>query len=74
MIDKWHKLGVNYRDQDDRIDHIDCAYAKKRNGVIHITYSPAAVADYTIMLMLMELPQNTVYHAACADSGLYITR
>ena len=35
-------------------DHIDCAYAKEKGmGVIHITYSPATVADYTIMLMLM---------------------
>lgn len=55
MIDKWHKLGVKcIATRTIGFDHIDCAYAKEKGmGVIHITYSPATVADYTIMLMLM---------------------
>ena len=55
MIDKWHELGVKcIATRTIGFDHIDCAYAKEKGmGVIHITYSPATVADYTIMLMLM---------------------
>ena len=35
-------------------DHIDVEYAKELGlGVIHISYSPNSVADYTIMMMLM---------------------
>lgn len=37
-------------------DHIDYEYARKVGiGVINISYSPATVADYTIMMMLMGL-------------------
>ncbi len=55
MIDKWHELGVKcIATRTIGFDHIDCAYAKEKGmGVIHITYSPSTVADYTIMLMLM---------------------
>ena len=55
MIDKWHELGVKcIATRTIGFDHIDCAYSKEKGmGVIHITYSPATVADYTIMLMLM---------------------
>lgn len=55
MIDKWNALGVKcIATRTIGFDHIDCAYAKSLGmGVIHITYSSATVADYTIMLMLM---------------------
>lgn len=55
MIDRWHEHGVKcIATRTIGYDHIDCAYAKSIGmGVIHITYSPASVADYTIMMMLM---------------------
>lgn len=55
MIDGWHACGVRcIATRTIGYDHIDWAYAKSLGmGVIHITYSPASVADYTIMLMLM---------------------
>ena len=55
MIDKWHDMGVKcIATRTIGYDHIDCDYAKSLGmGVIHITYSPATVADYTIMMMLM---------------------
>lgn len=55
MIDKWRELGVKcIATRTIGYDHIDYDYAKSVGmGVIHITYSPASVADYTIMLMLM---------------------
>ena len=56
MIDKWHDMGVKcIATRTIGYDHIDCDYAKSLGmGVIHITYSPATVADYTIMLIIME--------------------
>lgn len=55
MIDKWYDLGVRcIATRTIGYDHIDYGYAKKLGmGVIHITYSPGSVADYTVMLMLM---------------------
>ena len=55
MIDRWQENGVKcIATRTIGYDHIDCAYAKSIGmGVIHITYSPASVADYTIMMMLM---------------------
>lgn len=55
MIDKWHELGVRcIATRTIGYDHIDYNYAKSLGmGVIHITYSPASVADYAIMMMLM---------------------
>lgn len=55
MIDRWHEIGVRcIATRTIGYDHIDCAYAKSVGmGVIHITYSPSSVADYTIMMMLM---------------------
>lgn len=55
MIDGWHACGVKcIATRTIGYDHIDWAYAKSLGmGVIHITYSPASVADYTIMMMLM---------------------
>lgn len=55
MIDRWHELGVKcIATRTIGYDHIDYEYAKSLGmGVIHITYSPSSVADYTIMMMLM---------------------
>lgn len=55
MIDKWHQAGVRcIATRTIGYDHIDYDYAQSLGmGVIHITYSPSSVADYTIMLMLM---------------------
>lgn len=55
MIDRWHALGVKcIATRTIGYDHIDYEYAKSLGmGVIHITYSPSSVADYTIMMMLM---------------------
>ncbi len=55
MIDRWKENGVKcIATRTIGYDHIDWEYAKRQGmGVIHITYSPASVADYTIMLMLM---------------------
>ncbi len=55
MIDQWHDIGVKcIATRTIGYDHIDWEYAKNLGmGVIHITYSPSSVADYTIMMMLM---------------------
>lgn len=55
MIDRWHEIGVKcIATRTIGYDHIDYEYAKSLGmGVIHITYSPSSVADYTIMMMLM---------------------
>lgn len=55
MIDKWYRAGVRcIATRTIGYDHIDYDYAQSIGmGVIHITYSPSSVADYTIMLMLM---------------------
>ena len=55
MIDQWHALGIRcIATRTIGYDHIDWTYAKSLGmGVIHITYSPASVADHTVMMMLM---------------------
>lgn len=55
MIDKWYALGIRcIATRTIGYDHIDWTYAKSLGmGVIHITYSPASVADHTVMMMLM---------------------
>lgn len=55
MIKKLHDMGVRcIATRTIGYDHIDTAYAKSLGmGVVHISYSPDSVADYTIMMMLM---------------------
>jgi D-lactate dehydrogenase len=55
MIDKWKSLGVRcIATRTIGYDHIDSEYAKSVGmGVVNISYSPASVADYTVMMMLM---------------------
>lgn len=55
MIKKLHDMGVRcIATRTIGYDHIDTEYAKSLGmGVIHISYSPNSVADYTIMMMLM---------------------
>lgn len=55
MIDRWHEIGIKcIATRTIGYDHIDHAYARSLGmGVVHITYSPSSVADYTIMMMLM---------------------
>ncbi len=55
MYDAWYARGVRYiATRSIGFDHLDTAYMKQlgMRGV-HATYSPNAVANYTIMLMLM---------------------
>ena len=55
MIDKLHEMGIRcIATRTIGYDHVDVEYAKSLGmGVIHISYSPNSVADYTIMMMLM---------------------
>lgn len=55
MIDRLQTMGVKcIATRTVGYDHIDYQYAKKVGmGVIHISYSPSSVADYTVMLMLL---------------------
>lgn len=55
MIDKLQNFGVKcITTRTIGYEHIDYQYAKSVGmGVVHITYSPSSVADYTIMLMLL---------------------
>ena len=55
MLKKLHDLGIKWiATRTIGYDHIDVEYAKELGlGVIHISYSPNSVADYTIMMMLM---------------------
>ena len=57
MLKKLHDMGVKcIATRTIGYDHIDVDYAKSLGmGVIHISYSPNSVADYTIMMMLMGL-------------------
>lgn len=55
MYEGWHAMGVRYiATRSAGFDHLDTALMKQlgMRGV-HATYSPNAVANYTIMLMLM---------------------
>ncbi|MCC8104443.1 MAG: D-isomer specific 2-hydroxyacid dehydrogenase family protein [Clostridiales bacterium] len=74
MLDRFHELGVRcLATRTIDYDHIDTAYAKQLGiGVIHISYSPNSVADYTIMMMLMgcrKLP-HIMERAAVQDYTL----
>ncbi len=55
LLDEFHKMGVKcISTRTIGYDHIDVEYAKSLGiGVVNVSYSPATVADYTIMLMLM---------------------
>lgn len=55
MIDAFHAAGIRcISSRTIGYDHIDTEYAHTLGmGVTHVTYNPASVADYTIMLMLM---------------------
>lgn len=55
MIDKWQEFGVKcIATRTIGYDHIDSEYAKSVGmGVVNISYSPASVADYTVMMILM---------------------
>ncbi|MCD7765734.1 MAG: D-isomer specific 2-hydroxyacid dehydrogenase family protein [Lachnospiraceae bacterium] len=74
MLDRFHELGVRcLTTRTIGYDHIDTAYAKQLGiGVIHVSYSPNSVADYTIMMMLMgcrKLP-HIMERAAVQDYTL----
>lgn len=55
LLDEFHKMGIKcISTRTIGYDHIDVEYAKSLGmGVVNVSYSPATVADYTIMLMLM---------------------
>lgn len=55
MLDKFHEIGIKcISSRTIGYDHIDTTYARALGmGITHVSYSPASVADYTIMLMLM---------------------
>lgn len=55
LLDRFKEMGVRcISTRTIGYDHIDVEYAKALGiGVVNVTYSPATVADYTIMLILM---------------------
>lgn len=55
MLDAFDRIGIRcISSRTIGYDHIDTAYAHSLGmGVTHVTYNPASVADYTVMLMLM---------------------
>ena len=57
MIDRYHQLGIRaIMTRTIGYDHIDYVYAREKGiGVLNITYSPATVADYTVMMILMGI-------------------
>ena len=57
MIDRLHDIGIKcIASRTIGYDHIDVGHAERLGmGVLHISYSPGTVADYTIMMMLMGL-------------------
>ena len=57
MIDRLCEMGVRcIMTRTIGYDHIDYVYARSKGmGVLNITYSPATVADYTIMMILMGI-------------------
>lgn len=74
MYEEWSRLGVKYiATRSVGYDHFDLDVLK-RLGMrgVHATYSPNAVANYTIMLMLMccrNMP-FILYKAGCQDFSL----
>lgn len=57
LLERFHALGVRYiLSRTIGVDHIDLEAAKELGlRVAHVTYEPSAVANYTIMLMMMGL-------------------
>ena len=57
MIDGWIDAGVKcIATRTIGYDHIDYKYAASKGvGVVNVTYSPATVAEYTVMMILMGL-------------------
>ena len=74
IIDKFHEIGVRcISSRTIGYDHIDVEYAHSLGmGVTNVTYNPASVADYTIMLMLMgcRKVQHIMQRAAVQDYTL----
>ena len=57
VIDKYHEMGIKcIATRTIGFDHIDYKHAASLGiGVVNISYSPATVADFTVMMMLMGL-------------------
>ena len=57
MIDRYSEMGIRcIMTRTIGYDHIDYVYAREKGiGVLNITYSPATVADYTVMMILMGI-------------------
>ncbi|MBQ9014984.1 MAG: lactate dehydrogenase [Firmicutes bacterium] len=57
MIDKYCEMGIRcIATRTIGYDHIDYNYAREKGiGVLNITYSPATVADYTVMMILLGI-------------------
>ena len=55
LLDRYYSLGVRFiATRSVGYDHIDMAYAKKLGiRISNVSYTPDAVANYTIMMMLM---------------------
>lgn len=74
LIDKWKEMGVKcITTRTIGYDHIDYEYAKSVGiGVVHISYSPSSVADYTVMMMLMgcRKMKHNMERAAIQDYSL----
>lgn len=57
MIDAYCDMGIRcIMTRTIGYDHIDYVYAREKGlGVLNITYSPATVADYTVMMILIGI-------------------
>lgn len=68
MLDSLHDFGVRcVATRTIGYDHIDVEHAKELGiQVCNVTYSPASVADYTIMMILMGL-RKIKYIQMCAQ-------
>ncbi|MBQ9060918.1 MAG: lactate dehydrogenase [Firmicutes bacterium] len=57
MIDKYCEMGIRcIATRTIGYDHIDYNYAREKGiGVLNITYSPATVADYAVMMILLGI-------------------
>ncbi|WP_329887330.1 NAD(P)-dependent oxidoreductase [Pseudoramibacter sp. HA2172] len=73
IIDGWARAGVKMIiSRTVGTDHIDLDYAREKGmRVHHIQYPPDAVADYTVMLMLMGL-RKAKYILKEAEQQRYI--
>ena len=74
IIDKFHEIGIRcISSRTIGYDHIGVEYAHSLGmGITNVTYNPASVADYTIMLMLMgcRKVQHIMQRAAVQDYTL----